>query len=99
MYYNAKYILLQNIIHIMITLLEIEAALNVLSPEVLKVEDHSYKHADHYEGADTGVTHVKISIKSDALSPLTKVQAHQTIYRHLDVILKKGLHAIQIEMQ
>lgn len=98
MYYNAKYILLQNIIHIMITLLEIETALNVLSPEVLKVEDHSYKHAAHYEGDDTGVTHVKISIKLDAFSKLTKIQIHQKIYQTLGAILKKGLHAIQIEV-
>ncbi len=98
MYYNAKYILLQNIIHIMITLLEIETALRDLDPTDLKVEDHSYKHAHHYEGDDVGITHVKISIKSDAFSQLTKVQIHQKIYQILDAILKKGLHAVQIEV-
>ncbi|HCU06154.1 MAG TPA: BolA family transcriptional regulator [Holosporales bacterium] len=82
----------------MITLLEIEEALNILSPDVLKIEDHSYKHADHYEGSDTGITHVKISIKSESFSSLTKIQIHQKIYHALDVVLKKGLHAIQIEV-
>lgn len=82
----------------MITLLEIEEALTILSPEVLKVEDHSDKHADHYAGADTGVTHVKISIKSESFRLLTKIQIHQKIYHALDGVLKKGLHAIQINL-
>lgn len=98
MYYNAKYILLQNIIHIMITLLAIETALSALDPTVLKVEDHSYKHANHYKGGDIGVTHIKISIRSDNFSTLTKIQIHQKIYQTLGDILKKGLHAIQIDV-
>jgi stress-induced morphogen len=82
----------------MITLLEIEEALKILSPDMLKVEDHSGQHAAHYVGKNTGITHVKISIKSESFRFFTKIQIHQKIYQALDAVLKKGLHAIQIDV-
>lgn len=87
-----------NIIHMVITLSEIKEALKILSPDILKVEDHSDQHADHYAGSDTGITHVKILIKAECFQSLTKIQSHQKIYHSLDAVFKKGLHSVQITL-
>ena len=63
--------------------------------EQLKIEDKSYLHKDH-PGNQKGKFHLKISIQSNELASLNKIESNKLIYKTLEKELKENIHSIQI---
>ena len=61
----------------------------------LKIEDKSFLHKNHKTN-QVGKFHLKLIIKSDELSKLSKIISTKRIYSALDVELKEHIHSIQI---
>jgi BolA protein len=61
----------------------------------LQIEDKSFLHKNH-KGHQEGKFHLKLSIKSDELSKLSKIMSTKRVYGVLDIELKKHIHSIQI---
>jgi len=61
----------------------------------INIEDKSFLHKNH-KGNDKQKYHLKISIKSEELKKLDKIESSKMIYKILDYELKKFIHSIQI---
>ena len=61
----------------------------------LRIEDKSFLHKNH-KGHLEGKFHLKITIKSDELTRLSKIASTKKIYSALDLELKEYIHSIQI---
>jgi|TARA_B100001142_G_scaffold326321_1_gene381594 BolA family transcriptional regulator, general stress-responsive regulator len=61
----------------------------------LKIEDKSYLHKNHKTN-EKGKFHLKLTIESEELNKLSKVNSMRIIYKILDEELKKYIHSIQI---
>ncbi len=61
----------------------------------INIEDKSFLHKNH-KGNDKQKYHLKISIKSEELKKLDKIESNKMIYKILDYELKKFIHSIQI---
>lgn len=75
---------------------KLEAAFSPLS--ILEVINESHKHRGHRGSPETGDSHFKLRIKAPAFDGLSRVAAHQLIYKTLDSEFKEGLHALSIEI-
>ena len=63
--------------------------------ENLTVEDKSFFHKNH-PGNDNNKFHLKISIQSDELSKINKINANKKIYKILKKELDLYIHSLQI---
>ena len=63
----------------------------------LKIEDKSFLHKNH-KGHQEGKFHLKLMIKSEELSKLTKIASTKRVYNVLNVELKEYIHSIQIAL-
>ena len=63
--------------------------------QYLKLEDKSFLHKNH-KGHQEGKFHLKLIIKSDELTKLSKIISTKRIYSVLDFELKEYIHSIQI---
>ena len=61
----------------------------------LKIEDKSFLHKNH-KGHQEGKFHLKLTIKSDELAKLSKIDSTKRVYSLLDLELKEHIHSIQI---
>ena len=61
----------------------------------LKIEDKSFLHKNHKEHKE-GKFHIKLIIKSEELTKLSKIVATKKIYSILKIELKEHIHSIQI---
>ena len=61
----------------------------------LKIEDKSFLHKNH-KGHQKGKFHIKMTIKSDELTKLSKIASTKKVYSILDIELKEYIHSIQI---
>ena len=61
----------------------------------LKIEDKSFLHKNHKEHKE-GKFHIKLIIKSEELTKLSKIVATKKIYSILKIELKDHIHSIQI---
>ena len=61
----------------------------------IKIEDKSFLHKNHKNHKE-GRFHLKLSIKSEELSKLSKIESTKKIYNILDIELKEHIHSIQI---
>jgi len=68
-------------------------------PQQLIVEDESWKHSGHAGVREHGGGHYVISISSPSLSELPRSQAHRLIYRALDDLFPRQIHALSICIQ
>jgi len=59
------------------------------------VEDKTFLHKSH-PGHERNKFHLKISIRSDELKELNKIESNKKIYKILDEELKKYVHSLQI---
>ena len=66
-----------------------------ISIEELKIEDKSFLHKNHKTYQD-GKFHLKISIKSDELRSISKINSNKKIYKILNEELKTYIHSLQI---
>ena len=66
-----------------------------ISIEELRIEDKSFLHKNHKTHQD-GKFHLKISIKSDELRSVSKINSNKKIYKILSEELKTYIHSLQI---
>ena len=81
---------LQNSIH--------DKLASAFSPTHLDVINDSHKHQGHAGSPGTGESHFTLKISAPALEGLSRVKAHQEIYRILEDEFQKGLHALSIKI-
>ena len=63
--------------------------------ESINIEDKSFLHKNH-SGNKEGKFHLKISIKSNELKKLGRLESNKKVYKLLDKELKESIHSIQI---
>ena len=61
----------------------------------LKIEDKSFLHKNHKQNQE-GRYHLKLTIKSNELAQLSKIESTKKIYNILDLELRNYIHSIQI---
>ena len=61
----------------------------------LKIEDKSFLHKNH-KGHQEGKFHLKLTVKSNELVKLSKIESTKKIYSILSFELKEYIHSIQI---
>ena len=66
-----------------------------LATNSILVEDKSFLHKKH-SGNQPGKFHLKISIKSDELKKMRRIDSNKKIYKILDEEIKKFIHSVQI---
>ena len=68
---------------------------NEITVQDIIVEDKSFLHVDH-QGNDKKKFHLKILIRSEELSKISRIQSNKKIYKILDKEIKKYIHSLQI---
>ena len=63
--------------------------------ENISIEDKTFLHKNHL-GHEANKFHLKISITSDELKILNKIESNKKIYKILDEELKNHIHSLQI---
>ena len=63
--------------------------------ESIKVEDKSFLHKNHL-GNQEGKFHLKITLSSNELNSMSRIEGNKKIYKILDKELKETIHSIQI---
>jgi len=66
-----------------------------ISIESIEVEDKSFLHKNHV-GNQKGKYHLKLSLKSEELKKLNRIDSNKKIYKVLDQELKLFIHSIKI---
>ena len=68
---------------------------NQINIKNINIEDKSFLHKNHI-GNQEGKFHLKITLESDELKKLTKIQSNKKIFKILDKELREAIHSIQI---
>ena len=68
---------------------------NQINIENIKIEDKSFLHKNH-AGNQEGKFHLKISLTSNELKTMSKIESNKKIYKILDKEIKESIHSIQI---
>ena len=68
---------------------------NQINIESIKIEDKSFLHKNH-AGNQEGKFHLKISLISNELKNMNKIESNKKIYKILDKEIKEAIHSIQI---
>ena len=68
---------------------------NQINIENIKIEDKSFLHKNH-AGNQDGKFHLKISLISNELKTMNKIESNKKIYKILDKEIKESIHSIQI---
>ena len=63
--------------------------------ENILIEDKTFLHKNHI-GHESNKFHLKISIESEELKKLNKIESNKKIYKILDGELKNHIHSLQI---
>ena len=63
--------------------------------ENILIEDKTFLHKNH-STHENNKFHLKISIESNELKRLNKIESNKKIYKLLDEELKKHIHSLQI---
>ena len=69
--------------------------LSEISIEDILIEDKSFIHKNH-SGNQPNKFHLKITLKSEQLKKMTKIESNKKIYKILDNELKNFIHSLQI---
>ena len=67
-----------------------------LSPTELLIQDDSHLHAGH-AGAQSGMGHFTLVIKSETFEGLLPLKRHQLVYQALGDMMKTDIHALAIK--
>ena len=65
--------------------------------ENILIEDKTFLHKNHV-GHESNKLNIKISIESDELKKLNKIESNKKIYKVLDEELKNHIHSLQISI-
>ena len=68
---------------------------NNISCETIKIEDKSFLHKKH-PGNNDGRFHIKLSIKSQELKKMTRIDSNKKIYKILNEEINQSIHSLQI---
>tara|TARA_B100001063_G_C16748734_1_gene549027 strand:- start:1392 stop:1652 length:261 start_codon:yes stop_codon:yes gene_type:complete len=68
---------------------------NNISCETIKIEDKSFLHKKH-AGNNDGRFHIKLSIKSQELNKMSKIESNKKIYKILNEEINQSIHSLQI---
>ena len=68
---------------------------NQIIIEHIKIEDKSFLHKNH-SGNNPNKFHLKISLKSEELKKMSKIDSNKKIYKLLNDEIKKYIHSLQI---
>ncbi len=68
---------------------------NQINIEDIKIEDKSFLHKNH-AGNQEGKFHLKISLISNELKIMNKIESNKKIYKILEKEMKESIHSIQI---
>ena len=63
--------------------------------ENILIEDKTFLHKNH-PGHESDKFHLKITIKSEELKKLNKIESNKKIYKILERELKNHIHSLQI---
>ena len=63
--------------------------------ENILIEDKTFLHKNH-KGHENNKFHLKITIESEELMKLNKIESNKKIYKILDLELKNHIHSLQI---
>jgi BolA protein len=63
--------------------------------ENILIEDKTFLHKNH-SGHEINKFHLKITIESEELKKLNKIESNKKIYKILDEELKNNVHSLQI---
>ena len=63
--------------------------------ENINIEDKSFLHKNH-KNNQVGKFHLKISLKSEQLKKMNKIDSSKKIYKILDEEIKLYIHSLQI---
>ena len=63
--------------------------------ERIKIEDKSFLHKNHI-GNQEDKYHLKITLNSNELMNMSRIESNKKIYKILDKELKETIHSIQI---
>ena len=63
--------------------------------ENILIEDKTFLHKKH-PGHESNKFHLKITIESEELKKLNKIESNKKIYKILDEELKNHIHSLQI---
>ncbi|MDP3740067.1 MAG: BolA family protein [Hyphomonadaceae bacterium] len=72
------------------------ALVAAFSPSELEIVDESHLHHGHAGAAPGGETHYSVRIRSQALSPLSRLARHRAVNDALAAEFAAGLHALTI---
>ncbi|MGU3538937.1 BolA family protein [Methylobacterium sp. A54F] len=67
-----------------------------LAPAHLAVIDESHLHAGHAGWRESGETHFRLDVVSDAFAGKSRVERHRIVNGLLDEAFKRGLHALAV---
>ena len=68
---------------------------NQIDIQDIEIEDKSFLHKNHI-GNQEGKFHLKITIVSDELKLMSRIDSNKKIYKILDQELKETIHSIQV---
>ncbi len=71
--------------------------LQVLSPQLLHIDDDSALHAGH-EGAKSGGGHYRLSLVSARFHGLSRVARHRLVYDALADLMRRDVHALTMTL-
>ena len=63
--------------------------------ENILIEDKTFLHKNH-SGHESNKFHLKVTIDSEELKKLNKVESNKKVYKILDEELKNHIHSLQI---
>ncbi len=66
-----------------------------ISFQTIAIEDKTYLHKKH-KSHEKNKFHIKLIIKSDELSKMSRVDSNKKIYKILEYELKNYIHSIQV---
>ena len=82
-------------INILISIIKKKKITQNISCENLKVEDKSFLHKNHI-GNDENKFHIKLSLSSQELKKMNRIESNKIIHKILEEEIKKSIHSLQI---
>jgi len=77
---------------------EIRAKLSVFQPTLLEVEDESEQHRGHGGWQEGGETHFRVTLRAEALGPMSRVARHRAVHQALGPELIARIHALALDL-
>ena len=77
---------------------EIRTKLAVFQPTVLEIEDESEQHRGHGGWQEGGETHFRVTLRAEALGPMSRVARHRAVHQALGPELVARIHALSLDL-